>query len=267
MTRTPLRLLAYAALLSVLGACSDSPTEPPVDPAGLVATDVAVMAGDQTFEDVVSMRHYAGVFDLRTVALPRLGAWVAACSYDSTTERFECPDATHGEFTHSRWYQLFDANGTPQPAFDSATTASATFSATLSGAVARQGFSATVTRQRTFTVSGLAGVEVTRTWNGSGATAQARTRHGEGRLTRTYEMTSSTVVTNVIVPVPPAAQPWPLSGIIVREISFTREGATGHERSGHRTVTITFNGTQFVPMTVNDRSFTLDLATGHPVRD
>jgi hypothetical protein len=32
-------------------------------------------------------------------------------------------------------------------------------------------------------------------------------------------------------------------------------------------VGITFNGTQFVPMTVNDREFTLDLATGKPVRD
>ena len=78
-------------------------------------------------------------------------------------------------------------------------------------------------------------------------------------------MTSATTVSDVVLPFPYAPGAWPLSGTIVRQVSFSRDGR-GRGRSGSRTVTVTFNGTQFVPMTVNERSFTLDLATGRPVR-
>jgi hypothetical protein len=50
-------------------------------------------------------------------------------------------------------------------------------------------------------------------------------------------------------------------------VTFSRDRGPAQGRSGTRTVTVTFNGTQYVPMTVNDRAFTLDLATGRPLRD
>ncbi|HSJ65033.1 MAG TPA: hypothetical protein VK922_14170 [Gemmatimonadaceae bacterium] len=267
MMRTLSRRLAMAgALMTVLAACGDTPTAPASDPAELANADVATVAGDQTFEDVAAMRHHQGLFGPLPGPLPRFGAWSDDCTFDGATESFVCPSRTHNGFTHTRSYRLFDEAGSPQSAYDPVTTASATFTSAMSGSATHDAFSATFTRQRTFTVSGLEGDETTHTWNGTGTATHSRTHHGDGSLTRSYAMTSSTTVTSVVLPFPQSPGSWPLSGTIVRQVSFTRDGA-GPGRAGTRTVTVTFNGTQFVPMMVNQRAFTLDLATGRPVRD
>ena len=255
------------ALMMALVACSDSPTEPGGDAAEVASTDVASVAGDQTFEDISAMRHHGGAFSALPAPLPRFGPWSDDCTFDSASSRFTCPELTHAGFTHTRSYQLLDGNGTPQSSYDATATASANFTGSTSGSAARNGFSATFSRQRTFTVSGLEGAETAHTWNGTGTANHARTRHTEGGLTRGYAMTSSSTVTGVVLSFPPAAEGWPLAGTILRQVSFSRDGSAGPGRSGTRTVTVTFNGTQFVPMTVNDHAFTLDLATGRPVRD
>lgn len=268
MTRTLFRrTAALGALMAVLAACSDSPTEPSTDGTELANADVAAVAGDQTFEDVSAMRHHEGAFAPLPGPLPRFGAWTDDCAYDAATQSFLCPSRSHNGFTHSRSYQLFDALGAPQSAYDGATTASATFTSSTSGSAARNAFSATFTRQRTLSVSGLEGDETSHTWNGTGTATHSRTHHTDGGTTRSYAMTSATTVTNVVLPFPPADGSWPLSGTIVRQVTFSRDRGPAQGRSGTRTVTVTFNGTQYVPMTVNDRSFTLDLATGRPVRD
>jgi hypothetical protein len=268
MMRTLSRRLAMTgALMTVLSACSDSPTAPAMDANALATADIAAVAGDQTFEDVAFMRHHEGAFAPLPGPLPRIGAWTSDCAYDAASQAFLCPTRSHQGFTHTRAYQLFDAGGSPQSAYDAVTTASASFTSSSSGSATRDAFSATFTRQRAFTVSGLAGDETTHTWNGTGAATHARTHHTDGGITRSYGMTGSTTLTAVVLPFPPAAGAWPLSGTIVRQVTFSREGPRGPGRDGARTVTVTFNGTQFVPMTVNDRSFTLDLATGRPVRD
>ena len=53
---------------------------------------------------------------------------------------------------------------------------------------------------------------------------------------------------------------WPLSGTITREMmaEISRDGET---RTVERTVMIEFNGTQFVTVTVDGETFTMDLAT------
>lgn len=268
MMRTLSRRLAWtAALMAVLSACSDSPTAPALNAAELVSGDIAAVAGDGTFEDVSAMRHHQGAFAPLPGPLPRFGAWTNDCAYDAGTEAFICPSRSNGNVSHTRTYRLFDAGGAPQSAYDPSTTASASFTSSTSGSAGRQGFSATFTRQRAFTVSGLAGDETTHTWNGTGSASHSRTQHGDAGLTRSYGMTSSTTLTAVVLPFPPAANAWPLSGTIVRQMTFSREGGRGPGRDGARTVTVTFNGTQFVPMMVNDRAFTLDLATGRPVPD
>lgn len=267
MMRTLSRRVALTgALMAVLSACGDSPTAPAVDAAELANSDIAAVAGDQTFEDVSAMRHHQGAFAPLPGPLPRFGAWTNDCAFDAATELFECPERTHHGFTHARSYRLLDASGEPQSAYDPTTTASATFVSSTSGSASRDAFSATFTRQRSFTVSGLEGDESTHTWSGTGSATHSRTHHTDAGITRSYAMTSSTTVSDVVLPFPYAPSAWPLSGTIVRQVSFSREGR-GPGRSGSRTVTVTFNGTQFVPMTVNQRSFTLDLETGRPVRE
>ena len=254
-------------LMFALAACSDSPTGSGVQIDEMATADVAAVAGDQTFEDVSAMRHHQGAFGAPLATLPRFGAWSDDCTFDPVSARFTCPEITHGGFAHSRSYQLLDEHGAPQSEYDAIATASASIMATTSGSAARGAFSATFTRQRTFTVSGLLGAETTHSWSGTGSATHSRTRHTDGGLTRSYAMTGSSTVTDVVLPFPPSVDGWPLSGSIVRQVSFSRDVGPGSGNSGSRTVTVTFNGTQLVPMTVNGREFTLDLATGRPVRE
>lgn len=268
MTWTPYPRLATAgALMMVLAACGEGPSEPSDDSAELATLDVAAIAGDQTFEDVAALRHHQGAIGGFHGAVPRFGTWNDDCTYDSGSATFECPSAAHNAATHSRSYQLFDAAGTPQAAYDPTTTASATFKISLNGSVTREAFTATVARERTLTVSGLEGAESTRSWSGTASSTHSRTSHSDRVHSRSYVMNSTGVITDLVIPHPFADDSWPLSGTITRTMNFSREGARGPGRTGTRTVSITFNGTQFVPMTVNDRQFTLDLATGKPVRD
>lgn len=261
------RLVAAGALMAALAACNDAPTAPRFDGADLATADIAAASGDQTFEDLSAMRHHQGAFAPLPGPMPRFGAWADDCAYDDATATFECPARTHNGFTHTRSYQLFDGSGAPQSAYDAQNTASAIFQSSMTGSASRDGFSATFTRERTLTVSGLEGIETTHVWNGTGTAAHSRTRHTDGGAARSYDMTSSTTLTDVVLPFPPAAGAWPISGTIVRVVTFTRDRGPDQNRTGTRTVTVTFNGTQYVPMSVNGRSFTLDLATGRPVRD
>jgi hypothetical protein len=122
----------------------------------------------------------------------------------------------------------------------------------------------TVNRDRNLTVSGLAGAETSRTWNGTGT----RNDHGsrqETTVTRSYSTNDNVTVSSVVVNLPRSSNPWPVSGTITRLVSgtasVTRLGVT-KSFSVNRTVTITFNGTQQAAVTVNGNSYTLDLSTG-----
>ncbi|HEU4564498.1 MAG TPA: hypothetical protein VFS05_07615 [Gemmatimonadaceae bacterium] len=255
------RTLGIAAIAAA-AACGDSATSPTErDLTNQESLDVAAVAGDAIAEDVSMMNTQEGALGQPVVDAQWTGPW-QSCTFQPSSGRFACPDVTRGGITISRSYQLLDGAGQPQPAYDAATTASATFTSSMTGSVARQRFQATISRQRTITVSGLLGDESTHVINGTGATAATRSRHTEGGISRAYSMSSSLLISDVVVPVPRAAGEWPLSGTITRQVTFTREEARGTGRTGTRTVTVTFNGTQLVPMTVNDIHFTLDLATG-----
>ena len=47
----------------------------------------------------------------------------------------------------------------------------------------------------------------------------------------------------------------------LRRVTLTVVGGSNDGKTRQRTVTITFNGTQLVPLTVNEKSFTFDLKT------
>jgi hypothetical protein len=85
-------------------------------------------------------------------------------------------------------------------------------------------------------------------------------------------MSSTSVIEDVIHPVPRTDDAWPLSGTITRNVTIN--GPDG-DVTKSRTVVIIFNGTNLVTMTVYGEStvdgetFEIDLSTqsgGHPFR-
>jgi hypothetical protein len=78
-------------------------------------------------------------------------------------------------------------------------------------------------------------------------------------------MSTMATFANVVVPFPRARGAWPLSGSITREVTASRDGAT-NTPTASRTATLTFNGTRLATMTVGDRTFTVDLASGRTTR-
>ena len=84
-------------------------------------------------------------------------------------------------------------------------------------------------------------------------------------MKRNYHTTDAVTVSNVVVNLPRSSNPWPMSGSITRQISGTASiSRSGVSKSFEvtRTVTITFNGTQYATVTVGGDSYTLDLSTG-----
>ncbi len=257
------RAITAVTLLAFTAACRESATEPQT-PADALTRDVAVVSGDAAYEDVGVIYAQIGTFGVPMGDVGRVTGWTGPCPYDATTERFTCPVQTREGRTFSRSYAFRDATGNAQRAYDGATTASANFQSSMAGSVERDGWSATMSHERDMTASGLVGTETSHTINGTGSSTESRSRHTDGGL-RTYRMSSVATFTNVVVPVPRARGAWPVSGTITRTVTAVREGVVGsvsHERMS----TTTFNGTRFASMTVGDRTFTLDLATGRAVR-
>jgi hypothetical protein len=227
--------------LAALAACSTGPNDS--DPQ--VTLDMAVVAAEAAAQDVEVMRGPGGPFGLRLRLDPG---------------NFNCDPAARDGMSITRTCTYKDAAGNTQPEYNETTTASVTVHTVIDGSISRGPFSATMNRTTDLTVSGLAGAETTITWNGSGSGSSSRVKQIDGGGSRQYEMTHTGTITNVVVPVPPTDDGWPLSGTITRQVTAT---FTGGERDGttvQRTVTIEFNGTQFATLTVNGETFEVDLA-------
>jgi hypothetical protein len=67
--------------------------------------------------------------------------------------------------------------------------------------------------------------------------------------------------------VPRTEDSWPTSGTITKSAQLTIIGGPNDGKIVERLATITFNGTQFVPITVNGTSYTFDLEARRIVRD
>lgn len=242
---------AAAAVLPILAlaACNDGNGPNNADEA-LVTQDVAVAVAEATGDDLALMTSEAD--DAMDPALsqrcPRVGF------------RFHCGWRAFGDVSIMRDVTFFDADGAEQDAYDADLTASIHVAADFVGTRNRHGWTVEIERHRDFTVSGLAGQETERTWNGTGSGVTHRTNNGVGEDAREYTMTFGTTVTGVVIAVPRAAT-WPLSGTITREVTVEVIRGLEDSTTRQRIVTIEFNGTQFVPMTVNGETFTLDLET------
>jgi hypothetical protein len=274
-------LLVCAPFAFLIAACSADSTSPIQISADDVDQAAVISASDATAEDVSilsasdmtmsggAVQNVAG----GSLSMSRSPAGVAptyswtfgdGCTYSSTTGRFTCPPISAGGLTLDRDYAFYTADQTAQSAYDASATASANFHVSVAGVHAAIAGEDTVSRDRNLTVTGLAGAETSRTWNGSGSRADGGYRI-ETDVKRTYHVDDAVTVSNVVVNLPRSSNPWPVSGTITRVISGTasvaRNGAS-KSFAVDRTVTITFNGTQSALVSVGGNSYTLDLATG-----
>ncbi|HZI42689.1 MAG TPA: hypothetical protein VFD67_13320, partial [Gemmatimonadaceae bacterium] len=148
--------------------------------------------------------------------------------------------------------------------YDASTTASANFHVAVTGTHVADNGQDVVNRDRNLTVSGLAGAETSRTWDGTG-TRNDNGYRTVGDVKRSYTVNDAVTVSSVLVDLPRSQNPWPMSGTITRQISGTasvEKAGVSKTFSITRTVTITFNGTQNATVTVGNNSYTLNLATG-----
>jgi len=248
-----------------LGACSSSSTEANLA-TPLLDLDVATVAADAVGEDVDMMREPV-LFPL--IAPPLLAPGngdlnPANCTWNATSQRIECPVFTReGGLTVTRSYAFFDASGAVQQAYDPALTARANILTNVHGDRSGEHWSAAIDRNRDLTVTGLAGTETQRTWNGTGTSSATRSRHNDSGEERTYDIDCALTIANVVVPVPNGSDRWPVSGTITRACTITFDGGPRDGQQVQRTVTVTFNGSQTATLTIGNRSFDVDLKFHH----
>ena len=179
--------------------------------------------------------------------------------------------APSGASTETRIHTatFFDADDNEQDTRDPLTTASIHLVIESTREFSRDSWTATGTRSRDLWITGLEGVETTRTVNGTGSGTVSRSQHTDSTGTRTYDMTSTSVIEDVVHPVPRTDDAWPLSGTITRNVTVNIVNGPNGDETKTRTVVITFNGTNLPTMTVDGESFEIDLSTRsgrHPFR-
>lgn len=295
MQRRPLYSAAAAVVLTLgAAACSDS-TGPATNqqPSAMfeaqVNTDIAPTAGEEAASDYAFLSGtdisgsggvfsasvpgatagLASGFSANVVVPPSTGtgAWISsACTFSAATGRFTCPPVSKGGQTYTASYALFDAKGVNQSAYDKVTTAAINFIVTDSGAVSfstnGNTFSDTTLRRHNRTVSGLAGdPDTVRTWNGTG-TASVRSARA-GQIAKSYTLVGNDTTTNVRFRQPRDINPYPLSGMMVKNFTVTRARMATDtvSRTTTRRVVVTFNGTVNVPMQIGSDSYMLNLDT------
>jgi hypothetical protein len=237
--------------LVVLAACSGEQltTGGASDPP-LLNSDLAREAADGAAEDVELMGGPAGAFGFGFAA-PAL----------APSAGWSCESRQRDGLTVTRSCVFKDADGNVQSQFDRTTTASVEITVHVSGTESRGNWEATVDRERHLVVSGLTGIEITRTWNGTGNGVVSRSKHTDGGSERTYDITYTTTITNVVVPLPRTEHGWPISGTITRHAIIHITGGPRDGQTIERDITITFNGSNTATATIGGDHFTIDLET------
>lgn len=267
-SRLPLRI-AVLSLVALAAACSSdgSTTGPSATDAAAINADVAVQSGASIASDVAV---WMGNEAAASSGFAASGAPAGGnCARSGNT--MTCTGAHDGTLSVTRTVAFFDAAGAAQSQFDAATTARVDFGVQVSGSTSGAQFTSSVTRTRNESVTGLAGSETQRTWNGTGSSTMQSTFTAPSG-TRTHQMTESDTTTNVVWVVAPTRGAYPASGTVVHHIavSSTISGQRNGTFSATRRVVVTFNGTAQVPLEVSavgprgatrELACTLDLST------
>ena len=214
----------------------------------LMTLDIASMSGDAFIEDVAELW-----LDL-DVGLGDMFAASAEVTRKSSRAR-----------TVTKTF--YDAEGNEQEDYDKVTTASVHIVSESSGERNRSNESGTkswsskTSRTRDRTITGLEGDETTRTANGTGTKSKSRSHHSDENGDRSYDMTGTTVISDVVHAVPKKENPYPLSGTITRDITAVIVNGRNGNETRTRHVVVTFDGTHLAHFTVNGESFEVDLST------
>jgi hypothetical protein len=232
MNRRTGRFLGLTLATVALAACDDSLGLEAVEES--MELDAAVLAADATLEDVAWFGAGFGFAPALTGGVGR-------------------------DFSGARSVTFYDADGAEQSAFDALTTASIHIVHEMSGTVTRDAFTAEVSRTRDMTVSGLAGEETHRTWNGSGTTSMAASGAMADGTTRSHSAEGSFAFSDVVVPTPGSDPRWPVSGTITRSMTMSRVGPNGTV-TRDVSVVITFDGTSVASAVVNGVEHQIDLS-------
>jgi hypothetical protein len=252
--------LSVLSLVAFLAACSSDPVGPPDDPSATLNLDVATASAEATAEDVDAMATMSG--ELGTINLtaslndgpPQGPGNTNGCGFGGG--RFNCPANTANGLTITRSIAFFDEDGVVQDGYDELTTETIDVEMTLEGNVTRGPWTAETFRTRHLVITGLEGEETTRTVNGEGSEDVFRSRSAGNAPERSFDLVGTFTIEDVVMPVrEEGVDPWPLSGVITREYTVTRNG----EDPVTRTVIITFDGTATPPATVNGEPFEIDL--------
>jgi len=190
-----------------------------------------------------------------------LNADIAVAAADATLDGVQLmgdPNVHQG--TRDRTVTFY-AGGVEQETYDPLLTDSMKIVLNVSGERTREAWSATIERHREIMVTGLTGQETTRTFKGSGSEHIQRSRTSDEFGTRTHDISGTFTWDNVVVPVPGSESPWPLSGSITRHWVVTITNGPNGDETRERTVTVTFNGTQFATIDVDGETSELDLGT------
>lgn len=246
-------LAALAALFAFAGACSDSTGPSNVQPANL----------NEVLGELQPSSLAPAVAIMAPVPVPSFSAPVpSSCTYDSASKSFVCPNVTVSGITASRSFTLLDANGTPQTAFDRASTAAVRMKTAFAGTVTSRGSTLAVDQKQDVTLSGLlTGVH---TLNGTSLTHTAGSIV-TGSAPLPIDMTMSATITNLVLPRSSTGSQWPQSGTIAATITDAGLGA-----AFTTSTTMVFNGTSTVTVTTTvggvTTTSTIDLAKPFPIR-
>jgi hypothetical protein len=233
------RTVFLGAACVVLAACGDS-TAPTQEVAAL--------------DDLLSELQVAGSAGAAGLALsggPVVSTTMpsaAQCPYNSLTQFFVCPNTSNSGLTFTLSYQLLDASGTVQSAFNAATTAAIRTVSDVSGTFTSTGsFASSVTMNghNDQTLSGL--LTGTHTLNGTGNSTSTMDLGGT-----TGTMTTSSIITGLVLPQRGNPNQYPQAGSIAMDITSNFGGGpfTSH-------IVISFDGTSTMTMVMTTNGFTM----------
>ncbi len=230
------RMKSVAVSLGLLALVACSETVGPTAFENRMTSDIAMIAADAAIDELSDLGLLFGG-----------GAFLA-------------PSAGPDTRTVTHTATFFDEDGNEHDR-DPLLTAMVHLEIDATHEFSRDSWTATGTRSRDLWITGLLGEETERTVNGTGSGSVTRSQHTDEDGTRTYDMTSTSVITDVVHPVPRTDDSWPSSGTITRNMVVTAVNGPDGDVTRNRTVVITFNGTNLVTMTVGEESFEIDLST------
>jgi len=246
------RAIIGAALATAAAACgSDGPTGPGNHQLDLPGVLAQMSTSTSSFTDAAGQ-----VLGLSMPSSAGATVTPSACTYSGATQSFNCPTRTVDGLTFSASYYLLDAAGNSQTAPSSTTTASirlvTDLAGTVAGSVSATSGSVTVKQHNDLTLSGLLTDQHVLT--GTSVNHDSTVVNGAS-LSRIVDDLTNTA-DNVLLPPPGSSKPWPLSGSISSDLAAAVTLGSIGPVSTSVHATLTFNGTNLVPLITSDGTST-----------